>query len=191
MKSLGLIGPSASTVKVVTCFCEAKTGAGRVIRILATAGPLLDHAERAPFVFGAGCASTCHSGRHSSSLMVCRRCRTVPYAPALTSTKRRTSSPLISGRGAQPGAIQLEAWPKLASYCTALRRMCTAPRSPRRMCTKALPARLYPGRPVRLLGCVFENGLFVILVGQTLQSGRVCSTCSLDSGGSASVLEGA
>jgi 3-hydroxyacyl-[acyl-carrier-protein] dehydratase len=36
-----------------------------------------------------------------------------------------------------------------------------------------------PGRPVQLLGSFFEDGLFIVLVGQVLQGGRVCSACVL------------
>ena len=36
-----------------------------------------------------------------------------------------------------------------------------------------------PGRPVQLMGSFFEDGLFVVLVGQVLQAGRVCSACVL------------
>ena len=39
--------------------------------------------------------------------------------------------------------------------------------------------QVVPGRPVQLMGSFVEDGLFVALVGQTLQAGRVCSACLL------------
>ena len=79
-----------------------------------------------------------------------------------------------------PGAVQLEA---MAQAALTVYLFASGERRSEVSAAVVREARFMrevrPGSPVQLLGAYFEDGLFVTLVGQTLQSGRVCSACMI------------
>ena len=79
-----------------------------------------------------------------------------------------------------PGAIQIEAMAQagLMLYLSSLEE--TRTEVALGVVREARFLReVVPGQPVQLLGSFFEDGLFVVLVGQVLQASRVCSACVL------------